>query len=70
MFEVTILVYKRGAFVAGQLSIVIKAGRDAQRLLTSSIPLSEDERANLRASVERGKEYKGRLEKHRKDNGL
>jgi hypothetical protein len=62
-------VYKKGAFVAGQLSIVIKAGRDAQGSL-ASCTLSNEERASLKASVKLGKEYEARLEKHRKDNGL
>jgi len=43
-----ITVYKKGAFVAGQLSIVVKAGKDAEKLLEARIPLTEEERADLR----------------------
>jgi hypothetical protein len=62
--------YHRGAFVAGQLSIVIKAGEDAQKLLRSRIPLTEEEKADLRREVETGKIFEEKLERHRKQNGL
>ena len=64
------MVYKKGAFVAGQIAIVVKAGKDAERMLRSRLPLTEDEKDKLNASVNLGKEYEGRLEKHKKNMGL
>ena len=61
----TVLVYKKGAFVAGQLSIVIKAGKDAERMLRSRLPLTEDEKQALVIQVETGRIFERKLEAHR-----
>jgi hypothetical protein len=60
----------KGAFVASQLSIVVKAGKDAEKMLRARIPLTEEEKENLRRRVETGRDAEVRLERHRKENGF
>jgi hypothetical protein len=64
------LVYKRGAFVAGQLQIVAEVGRRAQKLLDAHQYEDEAERKTLATQVKTGRIFEKKLETHRKRNGL
>lgn len=64
------MVFKKGAFVAGQLSMGISVGKRAEEMLKSGVYSSEAERLELEGEVKNGKALEALLEKHRNDNGL
>jgi hypothetical protein len=64
------MVYKRGAFVAGQLAMVVEAGKDARAMLRCHVYSSEEEMEELLHTVRVAKEFEKLLEEHKKKNGL
>jgi hypothetical protein len=64
------MVYKKGAFVAGQLAMVVEAGRNARAILRGHEYSSEEERQELLHTVKVAKDFEKLLEEHKKKNGL
>jgi predicted site-specific integrase-resolvase len=64
------MVFKEGAFVAGQMAMVVKTGKDAEKILRARISLTEEEKENLTRQVETGKIWAKALEEHKKKYGL
>jgi hypothetical protein len=64
------MVYRKGAFVAGQLQMVINTGKRAEKRLAKRDYHGNVEKAELLRDVEVGKKYEKMLEEHKKKNGL
>ena len=64
------MVYKSGAFAAGQMQIVINIGKKAERRLAKRDYHGNVEKAELGRAVEIGASFEKLLERHIKENGL
>ena len=64
------MVYKRGAFAAGQMQVVINIGKAAERRLAKRDYHSNVEKAELEREVEVGRGFAEELERHKKAHGL
>lgn len=62
------MVYKRGAFAAGQMQKVVTTGKRAENLLKAGAYSSEAERLELEGDVLAGKRYEKMLEDWRRNN--
>jgi hypothetical protein len=64
------MVYKSGAFAAGQMAMVVKAGKVAEARLRAGDYANMEEKNRLMVQVETGKDWERMLEKHKKAHGL
>jgi hypothetical protein len=60
------MVYKRGAFVAGQLQTVVNEGKRAKAMLRNHEYSSEEERLRLLHTVRVAKGFEKLLEEHKR----
>ena len=64
------MVYKSGAFAAGQMQVVINIGKKAERRLAKRGYHGNVEKAELEREVAVGKSFEKDLEEHKKIHSL